>query len=220
MLKKIYYRMHKLFSRPQERGEYSGGFWQDKIRAQSLLLCKDAQGRILELGCGEGLFLSQLVENNPNLEIFGIDNSPQRIKQAEARMIAKNIGKVSLSLQDATLLNFPDGYFDTVICINVVFNLDSLDSVKKVFSQTNRISKPGGRIILDFRNSLNPFLYFKYKLAPLYDQTVKDLPLKTYSLSRMVRLLKEAGFEVMSKKPLGFFIGKIAPIIILEARKI
>jgi hypothetical protein len=101
-----------------------------------------------------------------------------------------------------------------------VFNLDSLNSVKKVLSQMNRIAKLGGRIILDFRNSLNPLLYFKYKLAPLYDQTVKNLPLNTYFLSKMAGLLGEAGFEVTNSKPLGFFIGKFAPIIILEARKI
>ena len=220
MIKKIYCQIHKLFSRPLERGEYSGGFWQDKIRTQALLFCKNVQGRVLEIGCGEGLFLAQLAQKRPDLEIWGIDNSQARLQQAELRMKDKFIRNVSLSLQDATSLNFAERYFDTVICINVVFNLDSFDKVRKVFSQINRISKPGGLIILDFRNSLNPLLYFKYKLAPMYDQTVKDLPLKTYSLNKMSSLLRESGFEIINNRPLGFFIGKIAPIIILEASKI
>ena len=90
MFEKIYYLFHRLLSKPDERGEYSGGYWQDMVRGKTLLLCRGLKGKVLEVGCGEGLFLVQLVRQNPDLGIWGIDNSDERLSQAKARLSEKN----------------------------------------------------------------------------------------------------------------------------------
>ena len=220
MLSKIYSFLHRLFVKPQERGEYSGGYWQDLVRRETLILCRPLSGRLLEVGCGEGLFLTQLARQNQHLEFWGVDNNPLRLKEAEKHFQENNLCKISLSLQEAAGLNFADEYFDAVICINVIFNLESRDSAKKVLEEAARVCKKNGKLVLDFRNSANPLMRIKYKLAPFYDQTVKHLPLKVYSLAELRLILEETGFVITGKIYTGFPIKSIAPIIILEAEKI
>jgi ubiquinone/menaquinone biosynthesis C-methylase UbiE len=217
MLERMYYWLHRLVSKPQERGEYSSGVWQDKIRRAALKLCVRATERVLEVGCGEGLFLAQVSEANPNIGLWGVDNSSARISLAQKRLSGKN---AYLSVEDATNLSFNDGYFDAVICVNVFFNMPSIEVVKKTLAQMKRVVRNDGRLIFDFRNSQNPLLALKYKLAPYYDQTVRDLPLKTYSLDQVAKMLKELGLEIVSKDYFGSKCKSWAPIILIEARKI
>lgn len=219
MLHKIYYWFHRKSSKSEERGEYSSGYWQDRVRRDALKLCRDTKGKLLEVGCGEGLFLTKLTLVSKDMEIYGIDNWPEILKKGDKRIKAKGIKNVRLSLADAISLPFKDSYFDTVVCINVIFNLESLNIVKKVLNEIARVCKKGGRIIFDFRNRKNPFLYFKYKLAPFYDQTIKNLPLKTYNLEDMRFLSESLGLKITNQIAIGFPIKSVAPIIILELER-
>jgi ubiquinone/menaquinone biosynthesis C-methylase UbiE len=217
MFERIYYLLHRLVSKPQERGEYSSGVWQDNIRTAALKLCAGSATRVLEVGCGEGLFLAQISEVDPKIGLWGVDNSAERIAQAQKRLKGKN---AHFSVEDATRLSFDDGYFDVVVCVNVFFNMPSIEVVKKTLAQMKRVAGDNGRLIFDFRNSCNPLLALKYKLAPFYDRTVRDLPLKTYSLDQVVKMLKELGLEIVSKNYCGASCKSWAPIILVEAKKI
>ena len=214
MITKIYRWFLKLTSAPGEKGEYSSGYLQDRIRKEALALCNNATGRLLEIGCGEGLFLAQIAEQNRNIEVWGIDNDDARLKAAALRL-----PNVNLSRCDAADLFFKDGYFDTVICINVLFNMRSIDEVKRTLEEMKRVCRDDGRIIFDFRNSANPILPLKYKLAKYYDDTLKGLPLNTYSIGAVTDILKETGLAVSNKRFIGLPRGALAPVIMLEAVK-
>ena len=220
MLTKIYSFLHRLSARPEERGEYSSGYWQDMVRVGALNLCRDLSAKLLEVGCGEGLFLAQLAAQNQNIEIYGIDNNQVLLEKAQRRCQEKSLSNIHLSLEDAIGLSFEDEYFDAVVCLNVIFNLGSRDTLKKVLYEMARVCKKRGKVIVDFRNGANPFLWLKYLLAPWYDATVKDLPLKTYRLNDLQSILEAAGFQITNKISLGFPVKAIAPIIILEATKL
>jgi len=213
----LYSWMHDKTSRTDERGEYSSGVWQDQVRKQALAWCQDARERVLEAGCGEGLFLSQLRKQNPGLELWGIDTSTRRIEQAAGRI---SDPRIHLSVGDASRLPFPDDFFDAAVCINVVFNMPSFDTVRDAFVQMCSVVKKGGQVIFDFRNAANPLLAVKYGLAPWYDKTVRDLPLKTYYMRDMDRLLKDLGLEVIEKKFIGTMALFGASVIMMNARKI
>jgi ubiquinone/menaquinone biosynthesis C-methylase UbiE len=218
MFKKIYSLLHTLASKPNERSQYSGGYWQYRVRQKALDLCGDVKDKkILEVGCGEGLFLSELASKNPQGLFWGIDNNAQRLKKAEMRCIDKGVKNINLSVADAEKLPFSDKFFDLAICINVFFNMETIARVREALKEIKRVSKNNSRLIFDFRNSANILLKVKYKLAPYYDSTVKDLPLKTYNFKEIKRLLGELGFDVISKKYIGFGFGKFSPIIVIEA---
>jgi len=217
VIKGLYSWIHSKLSRPEERGEYSSGIWQDSVRQQALQWCARAQRRVLEVGCGEGLFLAQLKKMNPGLELWGIDNSAGRIEQARGRITDEGI---HLAVGDATRLSFGDGFFDTSACINVFFNMPSFDIVRKALIEMKRVTKRGGGIIFDFRNAANPVIAMKYRLAPFYDRTVRDLPLNTYYMRDIERMLEELGLEIKQKRDIGAMALFGASVIIIEARKI
>lgn len=219
MINKFYQWLHQASSRPEERNEYSGGNWQDKVRRSALEMVGRGPQRVLEIGCGEGLFLAQLGKSSPGIELWGVDNNPQRIKQARQRLMALGLDKVHLSCEDGVSINFPGGFFDTVVCINVLFNLPAIEAVMKVFGEMSRVIKPSGRIVFDIRNSANPLLGIKYFLAPYYDPSVKGLPLRTYSGLEAESILDRAGFRVLKKEHLGFGFRALSPLIVYLGEK-
>jgi ubiquinone/menaquinone biosynthesis C-methylase UbiE len=219
MLKSTYNKLHRLASNPKERDEYSAGFWQDKIRKEALSLCAGMQGRVLEGGCGEGLFLNHLAVLNPGLQIWGVDNDLNRLHRAKERAKGQNFNNIKLSRQDAANLTFTSGYFDAVLCINTFLNLRSVDLVKQVLFQMRRVGKGGAKIIFDFRNSANPLLRLKYGLARYYDASVKDLPLNTYSPKVINNILSELKLEIIKRKPIGLNAAWLSPVIVIEAVK-
>jgi len=220
MLNKIYRCMHRLASNPREKGEYSGGYFQHRIRQEVLSMCRVSKGRVIEVGCGEGLFLSQLAKQKPELQIWGIDNNKERLVFARERLESANIRNVNLSMQDLEHFAFHDEYFDGVICINVLFNLDSINSITEALISMKRICKKSGRIIFDFRNSLNPLLSVKYGFARYYDETVRNLPLRCYHLKQIESILKDLNLRLLDKAFIGsVYFKRIAPIIIIEAQK-
>ncbi|MFH1507776.1 MAG: class I SAM-dependent methyltransferase [Candidatus Omnitrophota bacterium] len=219
MLNKIYNWLHKSTSKCDERNEYSAGYWQNQVRQAALLYCKNMNGRILEVGCGEGLFLAELAKANPGLECVGVDNNQERVSQSQARVKEAGLSNVNISYADAKGLKFNDSYFDAVACINVFFNLPSLEVVNSVLKEICRVSKSSGRIIFDVRNAGNPLLKIKYKLAPFYDPTVKNLPLNTYNFSQVKKMLQECRLKLIDFKFIGFPKNMFSPIIIFKAQK-
>ncbi|MBU4477822.1 MAG: class I SAM-dependent methyltransferase, partial [Candidatus Omnitrophica bacterium] len=174
MFTKIYYFLHKKLSKPEERGEYSAGLWQDAVREKVFSLCKDNQGKILEIGCGEGLFLQRIAKDEKFSNVIGLDIWRDILSRCRNRLEDAAIGTVKLVQADAGRLPFKAAALDSVVCINVFFNLASEEVVCSVLEEIARVCKKGGTVIFDIRNSLNPLLFLKYKTARFYDATVKN----------------------------------------------
>ncbi len=219
MFNKLYRWFHDATARPEERGEYSAGHWQDVVRLAAVDCCTRNQGRVLEVGCGEGLFLLRLAQNHPHLELEGVDNCSQRVSDARAKLDGQGFSRVKVSCADATRLPFADGSFDTVVCINVLFNLPSGNVVSRTFQEISRVLRPGGQFVFDIRNKANPLLTVKYKLAKYYDDSVRDLPLRTFHLDAVKAELAAMGFGRIRVQPVSFPRNAWSPIFVIEAGK-
>ena len=103
MIKRLYKWFHSVTSRPEEAGEYSAGYWPDKVRRSALDLCAHKRGRILDVGCGEGLFLSKLALSNSGAEIWGIDKWDGILKRAIRYQLVTNFPTKD-DLRDAVLI--------------------------------------------------------------------------------------------------------------------
>ena len=220
MLEELYYRLHRRAARSDERGKYSAGYWQDAVRSLVLEWCRMREGNLLEVGCGEGLFLSRLAHRTKKLSLWGIDNDPGRLDLIRQYFRDLGIEPVpALKLADAGSSGLEDDFFDTVVCVNVCLNLSSFAAFEEVLCEMRRVCRPGGRIIFDFRNGRNALLKLKYKLAPWYDKTVKNLSLRAEDPVRVEAALKRLGLWVCRKAYLGFGKRLWAPIVIVEVRK-
>ncbi|HPM42234.1 MAG TPA: class I SAM-dependent methyltransferase [Candidatus Omnitrophota bacterium] len=227
LLHKIYKKLHYNVALPGEKGEYSSGVWQDAARKKVLDFLKGRSGRILEIGSGEGLFLAQLAKVAPDSELYGVDNDNGRLELSKKRLEVISPGiSARLLFAEAPQLPFAEGYFDATICVNVSLALPSHSAVYATIAEMARITKKGGVCIFEYRNAGNPLLVLKYRLAPYYDETVKDHPFTMLKTGMAEKFLSSAGFCIKRRAYLPEFfekarwIGRLSPIVVIEAVKI
>jgi ubiquinone/menaquinone biosynthesis C-methylase UbiE len=106
-----------------------------------------------------------------------------------------------------------------VFCLNLFNNLAEKEEVIRTMREVYRVLDPGGYLIFDFRNTLNPFIYLGYKLAFIHDPEIK-VPLRTHTLWWMKRSLQATGFKKDAMVfPLAFGLTLFAPAFLIAAKK-
>lgn len=142
-------------TREQGYGGYRyDGRWipiaEDIVRHFSL---KPGQ-RVLDVGCGKGFLVKDLMKVCPGLEVFGLDISEYAVMNCEPEVIGR------LHVGNATRLPFPDKSFDAMLAINTVHNLDragcitALREIQRVaagrsYVQIDAYRDPGERAIFE-----------------------------------------------------------------------
>lgn len=97
------------------------GYWtnfaQGLIRSYGL----SSDSRVLDVGCGKGYLLRELLELLPGITVRGVDISEYAIDNCDP------IVRGSLTVGSATGLPFEDKSFDLVLSINTLHNLYAFD---------------------------------------------------------------------------------------------
>jgi ubiquinone/menaquinone biosynthesis C-methylase UbiE len=117
--------------------------------------------KVLDYGCGDGDVAVFLAKNG--IEMVGIDIADIRIKKA--RQLAQKEGmnsEVAFFVMDAEKTEFPNNYFDGIICTGVLHHLE----IEKAFKEMARILKPEGTIICNEPLAYNPIFQLYRKLTP------------------------------------------------------
>jgi len=218
ILEKAANKIRYFTTRKEERGQYSAGYWPGRVRQETIRLCGGLKGSLLEVGCGEGLFLADLANKNQELRISGVDNWNEMVIKARERIKKLGISNVEVSCLASQKLPFLDNSFDVVVCINTLLNLHSINEVIQTIQELSRVVKKGGKVILDIRNSLNPIVLLKYKLAKYYDSTLK-VPVEAYRFKVLQDILNDSGLSIKKKSPVGAGGSLLAPIIIIQSEK-
>ncbi|MEI9806186.1 MAG: class I SAM-dependent methyltransferase [Pseudolabrys sp.] len=100
-------------------------------------------GRILEVGIGTGISLS---DYSPKNRIVGVDISAPMLEKAKGRVAKYGLLHVEqLAVMDASELSFDDNSFDVVVAQYVVSTVPEPENTLDEFA---RVVKPGGEIIL------------------------------------------------------------------------
>lgn len=101
--------------------------------------------KVLDIGCGVGVFTRLVQDANPSCEIWGTDISDKVIKDnlEQHERIAYFQGYVGS--QDA----LEDAYFDVVFSGET---LEHLDDPNQLFKDAHRVLKPGGTLIITTPN--------------------------------------------------------------------
>lgn len=150
--------------------------------------------KILEVGCGQGIFSAQLITEKR--EIWGVELNPESAKKASEHLF-KVIAK---SLDDA-LIDLPDNYFDVIIFNDVLEHLlypwEDLERVKSKLSVTGVVvsSIPNVR----YSKNLFNFLFkkdWKYNEQGILDST----HFRFFTKKSIKALYKENGYTIQRMK--------------------
>ena len=110
------------------------------------LLGSERIGRLLDVGTGTGR-MAELFEPLADA-VVALDNSPEMLRLARARLQHLAPGRVELVQGDFATLPFGDAGFDTVLFHQV---LHYAQSPEAVLAEAARVTRPGGRVaIVDF----------------------------------------------------------------------
>jgi len=103
-----------------------------------------AAEQILDVGCGPGFVVAEIVERvGRDGTVAGVDSSPAMLALAARRLAAHD--NVDLREGVATALPFADATFDAALSVQV---LEYVDDVPAAIAELHRVIRPGGRLVL------------------------------------------------------------------------
>lgn len=110
-------------------------------------------GRVLDLGCGAAPVLSELRRHG--IACTGLDLTEDMLRHARERLRGMQLDDGDLHRGDCRHTPFPDASFDVVVCLGVISYVEQYD---EVLAEIRRLLKPGGHVVVSFRNRFNPIL--------------------------------------------------------------
>jgi SAM-dependent methyltransferase len=152
-------------------------------------------GRVLELGCGQGIRTRIMAELSPRADVIGIDRSETMLELARSGPGATH-DNLSFARADLYELPFPDGSFDFVYARLVFMHLSKpLAALQSI----SRMLKPGGRVLMEDADRDCMFFEPEPKNFATYWKLIQDgqrrLGGDPNVGRRLASYLKETGFE-------------------------
>ena len=131
--------------------KYLPGWW--KPVAENLIETYSLKkgSSVLDVGCGKGFLLHEMLLIEPELRIVGFDISEHALERASE--LVKD--KVLIQRAEETF-PYPDEEFDLVISLGCLHNL-RLPDLKKALSEIQRVGKEGYVMLESYRNELEQF---------------------------------------------------------------
>ena len=111
----------------------------------------------LDLGCGQGWYLSELLEKG--YMMHGLDYSRGQLNGSAHYLREKGLGS-PLVHADGKHLPFGKNTFDFVYSINALHHIVDPKSQRSILDEIIRVLKPGGVFLLHEINTINPLFRF------------------------------------------------------------
>jgi len=167
-------------------------------------------GRLLDVGCGRGRYLTRLSE--AGVTCIGVDISKGMLKIAKTHLDDRRELDFSLVQSSASRLPFADASFGFVICIDLLHNFANRASREQVVRELARVIKPDGRLVIEIKNKMNIIYWMLSKVNP-------SPVAETVTLSEPISILKLLGFNVIETKGVAFPISILSPIVLIIASR-
>jgi ubiquinone/menaquinone biosynthesis C-methylase UbiE len=165
----------------------------------------DRPARVLDVGCGTGVFAARIREALPNARVFGIDLVSDMLSKGAERW-RRHAGHVQPAQADSERLPFAASTFDIVTCANSFHHYPHQD---RAVAEMSRVLRPGGRLMLvdGYRDA--PWGWF------IYDVCVAGVEGDVHHASarRFRDLFGQAGLTAIAQK----VHRGLAPFLLTEA---
>ncbi len=175
-------------------------FWHKKrFAACEAMLAPDPGDRILDIGCGSGVF-ADLIASQPEVRVVGVDGNLEAIAFARSQY-----GRPDLQFEHGLLdeLEFEDESFHRISLLEVIEHIYPAQA-RLLLGSCLALLKPGGRLVISTpnRRSLWPLLEWtvdRLRLVPTMDgeQHVAD-----YDAAMLRDLGESAGLTLVETRRL------------------
>ena len=149
-------------------------------------------GRILDVGCGFGLFSLYFAQKHPGLEITGIDINPSRVRMAQRTAEKLSLENVHYEIGDATSFTLPAA-FDGAYMLDIVHHVPRR-AVRPLFKRLHAHLEPGSRLIIKDVAARPAYKrWFTYALDKLIDPHTQ---VNYWEVDDLLELLVGLDYEV------------------------
>ncbi len=147
-------------------------------------------GKILEIGCGNGVGAKLIKKHFTPKIIYATDLDKRMIDYNNRKNIDK---KIIFEVADATKLRFKDNEFDAVVDLGVIHHIPNWkDSIKEI----KRVLKPNGELILKDASTETFSTLFGRILKKIMEHPYD----KMYSKNEFIDYLKKMKFEIYGEQ--------------------
>ncbi|MCI7540354.1 MAG: class I SAM-dependent methyltransferase [Veillonellaceae bacterium] len=153
--------------------------------------------KLLDYGCGTGIFSEVLADAFPQYQIHGFDIAEKSIEEVPESLLQHEGIRFTSSL-----MNLDEDY-DIALLVTVLHHV-SLDERNDVFQNILSRLRPGGRLIIIEHNMKNPVTRNVVRRC-VFDQDAEMLTRR-----ETVRLLRNAGFKNLQSRYIVFFPKRFA----------
>jgi 2-polyprenyl-3-methyl-5-hydroxy-6-metoxy-1,4-benzoquinol methylase len=158
-------------------------------------------GRVLDIGCGFGLFSLYYASTRPGLELRGIDLNERRIGMAREAATRLALRNVEYAVGDAALFRGEEASFDAVYLLDVVHHIPE-EAVEPLIRETRRALVPGGRLLV---KDVERRPAWKRLFTHALDLAMSpSSPVCYWDRPRLAATLAAAGFRVYSHSMVDF----------------
>jgi len=170
------YKEIGLYKNAIEWGKYTGipeavsRFMYSKVKGRMLeWITPKREGLILDIGCGVGYFLFEILYRNPgrNLTLIGLDVAESNLRLLRHRCMEEKVGNIICVIADAQNIPFREGVADYIVCSEV---LEHVPSPAKAIDEMSRKLKINGMLLIStpieeankrWRTLSSPFRFIK-----------------------------------------------------------
>ena len=140
------------------------GHW--RRRSVQALAPKENQS-YLDMGCGTGAVILEILRQSPNSQVTGLDPSEHMLQIARAKLDKENLlDRATLVTGDALSLKYDDHAFSGTIS---AFCIRNITDRRKALSEMFRTLTPGGRLVLlELTATSHPIMRPLYSLHARY----------------------------------------------------
>jgi len=135
--------------------------------------------RVIDVGCGKGFLVKDLMLECPGLEAFGLDISVYALMHCEKEVIGR------LHCGSADEMHFPDASFDCVISLNTIHNFPRPRAIQAM-REIQRLSS--GRAFVQVDS------YLTEAQKDIFESWVLTAEFHDYP-SGWIKVFEEAGYE-------------------------
>lgn len=148
--------------------------------------------RILDAGCGPGVFTIELAKRHPEAEVVGIDIDEKAVKRATSIARKAGISNCRFELRDVTDLGFGEE-FDLVVSVD---NLEHIEEDVAALRNLRDALKPGGTLVVHVPGYYRRRLLFGRRVNFHVPGHVRP----GYAAEELTAKLEKAGLQVLDHR--------------------
>jgi SAM-dependent methyltransferase len=148
--------------------------------------------RILDAGCGIGVFTMELAKRHPEAEVVGVELEPELVERANHVARRAGLSNCTFRAGDVTELGL-DGEFDLVLSVD---NLEHVQDDVRALTNLRSALVPAGRLVVHVPGYYRRWLAFGKRIN--FDVPGHMRP--GYLAEELVEKLQRAGLEVESTR--------------------